>query len=175
MKEILLIGNGPSCLDNEYGELIDSHDIVVRFNNFETESFEKFVGTKTNYWVKTIMSNKHDNAKFDKKFFVYPRVVSPGSVKINSLADEGYTIVPVDFYDEINKLINKPNIWATTGLVMIYYFLTMGYDVKIHGFDFFKNGVHYYDDGSKMRGHKPDIEKLFVDKLIKMGRVIILK
>jgi len=114
MKEILLIGNGPSCLDNEYGELIDSHDIVVRFNNFETESFEKFVGTKTNYWVKTIMSNKHDNVNFEQKFFVYPSIVAPNIQKINELNKNGHIIVPVSLYNRINKLINKNNTWATT-------------------------------------------------------------
>ena len=109
MKEILLIGNGPSCLNNEYGELIDSHDIVVRFNNFETESFEKFVGKKTNYWVKTVMSNKHNNVKFDQKFFAYPSVAAPNTQKINELTENGYTIIPLSFYNKINKLINKNN------------------------------------------------------------------
>ena len=174
MKEILLIGNGPSCLDNEYGELIDSHDIVVRFNNFETESFEKFVGTKTNYWVKTIMSNKHDNVNFEQKFFVYPSIVAPNIQKINELNKNGHIIVPVSLYNRINKLINKNNTWATTGLVMIFYFIEEGYTVKIHGFDFFKNGVHYYEDDSVMRGHAPNIEESLVSELIRDGKVKLL-
>ncbi len=174
MKEILLIGNGPSCLDKEFGELIDSHDIVVRFNNFETKSFEKFVGKKTNYWVKTIMSNKHDKVIFDKKFFTYPSIVSQNTEKLNSLINNGYTIVPVSFYDKINKLINKNNSWATTGLVMIFYFIEEGYTIKIHGFDFFKNGVHYYEDNSTMKGHAPNIEESIVNQLIKEGKVKLL-
>lgn len=174
MKEILLIGNGPSCLNHHYGELIDSHDIVVRFNNFEIKSFEKFVGTKTNYWVKTMMSSNHDNFKFDKKFFVYPSVVSPGGERLTQLTNDGYEVVPVSFYNKINKLINKNNSWATTGLVMIYYFIEKGYLVKIHGFDFFKNGIHYYEDGSVMKGHAPNIEESLVMGLIKEGKVKFL-
>jgi len=174
MKEILLIGNGPSCLNNEYGELIDSHDIVVRFNNFEIESFEKFVGKKTNYWVKTVMSNKHDNVNFDQKFFAYPSVAAPNTQKINELTENGYTIIPLSFYNKINKLINKNNSWATTGLVMIFYFIEEGYTVKIHGFDFFKNGVHYYEDDSVMKGHAPNIEESLVSELIRDGKVKLL-
>lgn len=175
MKEILLIGNGPSCLNHEYGELINSHDIVVRFNNFEIKSFEKFVGTKTNYWVKTFLSNKHDNVKFDKKFFAYPNVAKGiGDKKIMELANDGYDIVPLTFYDTIDKLIEKNNNWATTGLVMIYYFINNGYQVKIHGFDFFENGVHYYKDSHSMIGHAPEKEKLLVTGLIKEGKVKFL-
>jgi len=174
MKEILLIGNGPSCLDRECGELIDSHEIVVRFNNFETESFEKFVGRKTNYWVKTVMSNKYDKTEFDRKFFTYPSVVTPNSQKINELTEDGYTIIPVSFYNKINKLINKNNTWATTGLVMIFYFIEEGYTVKIHGFDFFKKGMHYYEDGSVMKGHAPNIEESLVNELIRDGKVKLL-
>lgn len=174
MSDILLIGNGPSCLNHQYGELINSHDIIVRFNNFEINSFEKFVGTKTNYWVKTMMSNKHDNVSFDKKFFVYPSVVTPGDQKLDELRSDNYEIVPVSFYNKINKLINKNNSWATTGLVMIYHFIEEGYNVKIHGFDFFKNGVHYYEDGSTMKGHVPNIEESLVMGLVKEGKVKFL-
>ena len=36
MSKILIVGNGPSALENKYGELIDSGDwdIVMRFNRW---------------------------------------------------------------------------------------------------------------------------------------------
>ena len=46
MSEIILVGNGPSILENELGSEIDSFDKVVRFNNFEIEGYEKHVGSK---------------------------------------------------------------------------------------------------------------------------------
>jgi hypothetical protein len=42
---VLLVGNGKS--DNK-GELIDSYDFVIRFNDFQIEGFEGDVGTKVN-------------------------------------------------------------------------------------------------------------------------------
>ena len=59
--KIVIIGNGPSVLKSEKGDLIDSFDIVVRFNNFKIEGFEKNIGTKTNYWFNTISSHKPKN------------------------------------------------------------------------------------------------------------------
>ena len=45
--KILLMGNGSSVMDNEFGERIDNEfDAVYRINRFKTEGFEKYVGTK---------------------------------------------------------------------------------------------------------------------------------
>ena len=48
MSSIILVGNGPSILENEFGSKIDEFDKVVRFNNFEVEGYEKHVGSKCN-------------------------------------------------------------------------------------------------------------------------------
>ena len=47
MSKILIVGNGPSALENKYGELIDSGDwdIVMRFNR----------------WNKNDDGNKHND------------------------------------------------------------------------------------------------------------------
>ena len=48
---IAIVGNSPILLEKELGEEIDSHDIVVRFNRFVTDGFEKHAGSKIDYWV----------------------------------------------------------------------------------------------------------------------------
>lgn len=174
MREILLIGNGPSCLKNKCRDLIDSHETVVRFNNFELNGYEDFVGTKTNIWVRTKFSKKHLDTNFDEKFYVYPGLLPHSTETLNTLEKSGHTIVPLTFYNEINKLLNTNGVWATTGTLMIYYFISKGYMVKIHGFDFFTRGVHYYKDDCKMSGHNPEIEKKLVNSLINGGKVKVL-
>lgn len=42
-----IIGNSSILLEKEWGEIIDSHDCVVRINLAKTENFERFVGSKT--------------------------------------------------------------------------------------------------------------------------------
>ena len=52
-ERVLVVGNGSSLLDNEYGHIIDSYDIVIRINHCLTEGVEKYVGTKTDIWATT--------------------------------------------------------------------------------------------------------------------------
>ncbi|KAF3787307.1 Beta-1-3-galactosyltransferase [Nymphaea thermarum] len=42
-----VVGNSGILLKKEYGELIDSHEMVVRLNNARTEGFQRNVGSKT--------------------------------------------------------------------------------------------------------------------------------
>jgi hypothetical protein len=52
-ERVLVVGNGSSLLDNEYGHIIDSYDIVIRINHCLTEGLEKYVGKKTDIWATT--------------------------------------------------------------------------------------------------------------------------
>ncbi|KAL6506459.1 Glycosyltransferase 29 (sialyltransferase) [Orobanche gracilis] len=54
-KSCAVVGNSGILLKSEYGELIDSHEAVIRLNNARTKSFERSVGSKTN--VSFINSN----------------------------------------------------------------------------------------------------------------------
>lgn len=42
-----VVGNSGILLKTEYGDLIDSHDFVIRLNNARTNGFQKHVGSKT--------------------------------------------------------------------------------------------------------------------------------
>ncbi|PIA59011.1 hypothetical protein AQUCO_00400099v1 [Aquilegia coerulea] len=43
-----VVGNSGILLKSEHGQLIDSHEIVIRLNNARTKGFEQNVGSKTN-------------------------------------------------------------------------------------------------------------------------------
>jgi len=49
IKSCAVVGNGGGLLLKEYGEDIDSHDAVIRFNGGITKGFEKYVGKRTTY------------------------------------------------------------------------------------------------------------------------------
>ena len=46
-----VIGNGGVLVHNEYGDAIDRHDAVFRFNDGPTQGFEKLVGSKTTFRI----------------------------------------------------------------------------------------------------------------------------
>lgn len=52
-KRVIIVGNSPSVLLEENGELIDSYDVVIRVNNCPTSGYEKFIGQKFNIWATT--------------------------------------------------------------------------------------------------------------------------
>lgn len=53
-SSVCLVGNSPIERGRGRGQEIDSHDLVIRFNNFSTESkYQEDYGTKTDIWVKS--------------------------------------------------------------------------------------------------------------------------
>ena len=51
-KDIIIVGNSKNILRRKYGELIDSHDCVIRFNlGFNTPERYIHLGEKTDIWI----------------------------------------------------------------------------------------------------------------------------
>lgn len=50
-KKIAVIGNSELIKKKKFGDLIDQHDFIIRFNRAPVSSYEKFVGKKTNLRV----------------------------------------------------------------------------------------------------------------------------
>jgi hypothetical protein len=63
--KVCVVGNSPNMLGGKKGEFVDSHDVVVRFNNCSTgPEYEKDVGTKTTIWARSGADDvKHDVPK----------------------------------------------------------------------------------------------------------------
>ena len=49
-KQILIIGNGNSILNNQFGQIIDTFPIVARINNYLISEYQNFIGSKTDIW-----------------------------------------------------------------------------------------------------------------------------
>ena len=169
--KVLLMGNGSSVMDNEFGERIDSEfDVVYRINRFKTEGFEKYVGTKVDGWFLADngvqwLENETDKVEgstrwknFNYIYFVSPKfkhnqnLGAPECQRAISFCRElPYPVVKYlspELEDEINSVVNFSPTWPTSGLVAIQ-FLTNSYDqIYIHGFDGHSKKykyIHYYD------------------------------
>lgn len=51
IRSLAIVGNSPSILNWDNGELIDSHDLVVRFNQARTQGLQRQVGARTDVLV----------------------------------------------------------------------------------------------------------------------------
>lgn len=70
-KSCAVIGNSPNLLGKGYGELIDSHDAVIRMNRGPTKGYESDVGTKTTFRV-SYSPYYVNEAKEGSTFLIYP-------------------------------------------------------------------------------------------------------
>jgi len=81
VKEIVIVGNGPSLYRREYGEQIDSFDTVIRIGDYYTWQKKKDHGSKTDYVaVRTNGINHIKDARPSKGIWVHRRIASDREV-----------------------------------------------------------------------------------------------
>lgn len=162
---MILIGNGPSVLKYEFGKLIDKHTDVVRFNNFFTVSYEKYVGQKTTIWVRNNTQSVLDRSESFEQVILCRRPTEPN--------EKPYHTDVIKNWHEKFELPNEK--WLSTGFMSILHFLETYPVVYIHGFDFFKSETHhYFQSTSSNKRHDGYFESNYVSNLIKSGKVITL-
>lgn len=185
---IAVIGNSGKLLNQEYGQLIDSHDIVIRCNLAIVKGFENHVGNKTNFRViagKSFWRDLQDHfSSYDKNF-------------LNNLENEHFLIKADPLYnaiqgviknyntkcnisyikqETINHIQNKINIPdISTGFTALSLALMWSTNVSLFGFNFFEEGwseQHYFEKITPYnRGHKLDLEKNHI-KYLKTKKII---
>jgi len=148
-KSIAVVGSSPCEKGKGNGPLIDSHDIVIRFNNYITSGFEPDYGQKTDVWAR----NTNDfESTFLRSTNGYNFVILRGDLyrgKMNrdvrllckSLMNENTPFfIMKDIMLELAKKVNNgsPSPLPSVGLSIIYYFYTYGDFKRIncYGFSF---------------------------------------
>ena len=167
--KILLMGNGSSVMDNEFGEKIDNDfDLVYRINRFKTNGYEKNVGTKVDAWFLADngvqwLENENEKIEGSSRWneFGYVYFVSPKfKHNINLQTDEcqrvlrfcnqyeDIQLLPSQLEDDINSVVDFSPAWPTSGLIAIQFLTNSYHQVYIHGFDGHSKEykyIHYYD------------------------------
>tara|TARA_A100001201_G_scaffold35187_2_gene37306 strand:- start:1050 stop:1670 length:621 start_codon:yes stop_codon:yes gene_type:complete len=169
--KILLIGNGSSVMDYEAGPVIDSFDVVARFNRFRIKGYENKVGTKTTDWITVDSGTQWMNGKVDECYASDPEVFSTFNnvyivipkfkfqQEVNRISSLPYIqdnvqIIDSSVEDMINEKVDFRPAWPTTGLIAITLFSTLYEEIFIHGFDGHDTkykDYHYFDKNDPMR------------------------
>lgn len=163
-----VVGNSPIILDKEYGDDIDSHDVVIRFNIAETEGYEKHVGSKKNirfmncHPILCAIDPNHRIAHTE--FFPeynnnYIQQIKNETIWIKSLShfddtDQLYR----NMVDRGNEIRHISNEWLSAHIHTLGGDPTMGYlgiqyalenfdKVSCYGFSFFRDPAkfHYFE------------------------------
>lgn len=167
---IALVGNGRSLLGSNLGSIIDSYDVVVRFNNFVTTGYEVDVGARTDWWVRNHLPETVHREEQFKKIILRLR----GEEDQGWEADISYVpyqmaekypnqpieIVPKEVYNDLKHcgLTRMP----LTGTVVLHHIL-MRYtmmEIAIAGFDCLAGAPeslrHYHSEINNHYGRDTD-------------------
>ena len=191
-KEILIIANGNSIINYEYGNYINKFSTVARINNFQTSKFEKHIGEKTDLWFHGANQGVKEKKIHPKKIIILvpSKVLNGNQTKIKkriksrqNLNTNEYTLVDVKNILRYESLLSLKRL--TTGIKSILWSMENYNRVIIHGFDFFTISKNHYFD-SRIRkwfynnfytlAKKHDVKKEmdYVNTLIKNKKILLL-
>ncbi|XDV33919.1 hypothetical protein PO909_004161 [Leuciscus waleckii] len=192
-----VVGNSGNLLRSNYGQLIDSHDFVIRINKGPTKGYEKDVGSKTTHRILYPESavDLDDNTHLvlfpfkirDMQWLIstfttrhitrtYTRVKS--SIKVNK--NKVMILHPGFIKYAYEKWLQKNGKYPSTGFITIVFALHVCDQVNVFGFGATRNGTwhHYFDKShTHFKGgpHKGDIENKTMHQLQHRNKISIYK
>jgi len=183
---VVLVGNGPAVLSRPLGLVIDSFDVVIRFNNYQIQGFEKHVGTKTTLW-SAFFHGSSEPLRHNRIFCPHESD-NPGTeaVEVYRMASH--------FYNRTRKQVQARAHWASgfdrdvepllasSGVLLTAYLLEVVGVKKVHlaGFDHFSKITskqhHYWLPSAfkKPAEHDGDLEEVIFSEFRKAGKVTYL-
>lgn len=170
---VILVGNGPSLLDNKNGEIIDSYEKVVRFNLYNTKNHQEYTGIKTNTWF-TVCNVRITPREVDEIYFHvwYKNKTNHPYYHNLTKTFNNVKVIENSLLDEMKEEFKVNYNMFSTGLIAIYLMLKQHEHITLTGFDWWDPNYklhHYFDskqpqfDPNKDKGHKPQLEKEIID------------
>lgn len=167
-KSVALIGNAESLFHKDYGNEIDSHDVIIRMNKaamlYTNFDCEKSHGKRTDVWA--VWNFNEYRKQMDNLSRSIKVMHMSGRIRNNIKSSRIDFIYPMKFYLEVKKHAGiRQN--PTTGLMTLDY---LSYcdpkNVYIYGFDW-KETPTFTDMNRKEEkscGHNYDTEKEYCKK-----------
>ncbi|MCL2704748.1 MAG: glycosyltransferase family 29 protein [Spirochaetaceae bacterium] len=187
-KSIAIVGNGPQQIGKGTGKEIDTHDIVIRFNNFKIAGYENDYGTRTDIWIRNNNVFETKNRQNPEQFKMIVWRFDQGTwenrselwflAAAQSLAGEVvYGAIPQRVIDETNMWLCSEGEGVPTLGALVIKFLVSHTDAKsinVYGFSFLEaeeEGIkscefHYYDDYYLENLHNIEGERILLRRML---------
>jgi len=164
-KKVLIVGNAISLFANEYGDFIDSFDVVVRMGKgYPYPEFQKQLGSKTNVWMLSVLRHGHSKQFKDTEY----KVLNISQIGLYE-NDRGNISIPKSFFvnddfqlykdyflmgnlpetqrlvKKVYGVVDKEQRSSQGGLTIAYFTETIRSYNELHliGFDFFETKFQY--------------------------------
>lgn len=181
-ESIIIVGNGPSVLKNNYGNIIDSFDNVVRINHYKPS---KNVGRKLTHYIFSPWKQIYNSEinELASQIIIWNLIKKKEPIVYSNLKKTIYMNVKKinDVLVKKFKFANFPqNPLPSTGIVTILYFILLNKFEKIyiHGFDGLipNKQLHFFDNKlNDEKVHSSKLELNFINYYIDQGIIIKLK
>jgi len=140
-KSIAIVANSSELLNNNLGETIDSHDIVIRFNSYKL--IDKHTGSKTTIHASVYLQNENLD-KFVPIRFILSNNSKKWVDKIKSIDRYKHSLLlKYNHHSNLSDNFKEPSP-STTGFSALILLLKLGGYNKINLF-----GFNFYDGGYK--------------------------
>lgn len=178
-KTIAVVGNAGTELGKGNGKEIDSHDIVIRFNNYPLEGYEVDYGTKTDVWVRVGNNEVEPRSIRPYKFVILEPDISRSLLRFDvvDLWVRYLECFPNKIFymdrEFKTKMREETGLYnPSSGCRMIYLlYKVLGSleNVNLYGFSLLsegKNYGHYYDNLCQLKNYHPVTEEeILIKKL----------
>lgn len=179
--KVFVIGNGPSALRHHRRSQIDRADVVVRMNNFKTQGFEKWVGSRTDI-LFTCRLNEYLETLAQFPEVVLCLLMNPlEGVTIPDKLIQARNVVEVIDWPEVMELTPRLELregcYPSTGLLCVLKMLRRFGHLNLMGFDNFRDGnKHYFTPGARLDPPRHDGpgERRILNQLQHLGLVTLL-
>ncbi|OCJ10222.1 hypothetical protein A6U87_28360 [Rhizobium sp. AC44/96] len=176
-QRVAVVGNAPTLAGRKAGKWIDSHDIVIRFNDCRVRGFEADVGSKTDILISNPYAETRPGSYLNDLLPpVTVLVINPQTRRGNKeefLRWVGNNRVLFTYTPDLKiDTLDRQHIALTTGTygVSLVANLLKPKNLSVTGFTMFAAGsdYHYWSDitPSGIKAHSPQTEAhVFVDML----------
>ena len=193
---VALVGNAGYLAEVRQGGFLDSHDVIIRMNNFRLTGFEEAVGHRTDvlltnfykdidfsnpalHQASVIVSSSPNNFQRTPErglFIRHGERITTGMLKL------GASVVFAPDTERFLGWIEQIGRYPTTGAVGVFllldYLLPVIKTAYVTGFSFFAGRSHYFNDATIVpNNHNVDRERTILsarlEREILAGRVSV--
>jgi hypothetical protein len=189
-KSVAVVGSSGHLLERNYASLIDSHDVVIRFNHAKTEGYEDYVGSKVTHRVVnqhvfdgTTPKDRFPNAdhnfvpKLKNQHILLIRPFGNTSIYKKRSPNNEVAILSDKNWNEYRKILgNKKD--PSVGFIGVMVAISTSTNVNVFGFDQTNEPNltkrHYWEDIKyHFRGHDYNPEKEVFRLLVEQNKIKI--
>ena len=123
---VIVVGNGPSLLKDDWGTDIDSFDEVVRINRYRLGGFERYTGSRTTLWATV----GHGEVPGDTTHRRAPKVLMVQEKQKPGYFPERLWRIPRSFFSDVTRRVRAVSVLPraaeiipSSGLVVLLWLL----------------------------------------------------